>query len=319
MPNKINPQEIYLLERYTSLVYFGEMRDAWGGMIEHVETCLDRFVHNLPLDYRNRPLHEQPDIVWGERVLPNFRNTFQGLCDGYIRLSHGDTTAFGWANGPIGDSKGQYDFWSGWMSDADEETYRNLLSAAVCCARNINSTEEARWNAGALVERYDPKVRGPLDAPAQWPQYRLVPSVHVATGAAVAQTGIYVPSLDNSCAQYLSPVLPNAPEGSVLIRMEDLFESDTKEKYGEKPILEKHPCIWTLVERISDTGGKSTAPTLIAKTAHRVPAGQPCPEAGYYFTPAHQDSRRKFAKGEIMPELNTQYGATIWQWDPRQE
>jgi hypothetical protein len=317
--NKINPQEIYLLERYTSLAYFGAMRDAWGAMIEHVETCLDRFVHNLPLDYRNWPLPEQPDIVWGERVLPNFRETYQGLCDGYIKLSHGDASAFRWANGPLGDFKGQSDFWSEWMGEANEKTYRNLLSAATDIATNIKATENARWNAGVLGERYDPKARGPLNAPAQWPQYRVMPSVHVATGTAVQKTGIYVPSVDNSCAQYLSPVLPSAPEASVFILMEELFEEDTKEKYGEQPVFEKHPCIWTLVERISDAGGKSAAPTLLAQTAHRVPAGQPCPETGYYFTPARQDSRRKFAKGEIMPELNTQYGATIWQWDPHQE
>jgi hypothetical protein len=257
MSADINPQEIYLLERYTSLAYFGEMRDAWEAMIKHVEACLDRFARNLPRNYLKRPLHEKPDIVWGQRVLPNFRETFQGLCDGYIQLSHGDTKAFGWANGPLGDSKGQYDSWSGWMGDADEETYRNLLSAATCIARNIMATENAYWNAGDLAERYH-STRGPLNAPSQWPQYRLVPSVHLATGSAVQKTGIYVPSLDHSCAQYLSPVLPEAPEASVFIRMEDLFASDTKKRYGERPVFEKHPCIWTLVERISDTGGKSS-------------------------------------------------------------
>jgi hypothetical protein len=257
MSDDINPQEIYLLERYTSLAYFGEMRDAWEVMIKHVEACLDRFVHSLPLDYRNRPLHKQPDIVWGERVLPNFRETFQGLCDGYIQLSHGNMDAFSYAYGPLGDSKGQSDFWSGWMGDADEETYRNLLSAASNIATNIEVTENARWKAGQLGDRYH-QVRRPLNPPPQWPQYRLVPSVHVATDVAVQQTGIYVPSLDNSCAQYLNPRLPNAPEASVFIRMEDLFAPDTKEKYGERPVFEKHPCEWTLVERISDTGGKSS-------------------------------------------------------------
>jgi hypothetical protein len=256
--NKINPQEIYLLERYTSLTYFGEMRDAWEVMIKHVEACLDRFVRNLPRNYLKRPLHEKPDIVWGQRVLPNFRDTFQGLCDGYIQLSHGDTEAFGYADGLLGDSKGASDFWSGWMGEADEETYRNLLSAATTIAMSIMATDGAYWDAGELGERYDPEARGPLNAPVQWPQYRLVPSAQVATGAAVLQTGIYVPSLDNSCAQYLSPVLPEAPEASVFIRMEDLFASDTKEKYGEEEVFEKHPCIWTLVERISDTGGKSS-------------------------------------------------------------
>ncbi len=60
----IHPQEIYLLERYVSLEYFGELRDVWGAMIKHVETCLDQFMKNLPLDYRKRPLSDQPDVVW---------------------------------------------------------------------------------------------------------------------------------------------------------------------------------------------------------------------------------------------------------------
>jgi hypothetical protein len=317
--NKINPQEIYLLERYTSLAYFGEMRDAWETMIKHVEICLDRFVHNLPLDYRSRPLPEQPDAVWGERVLPNFRNTFQRLCDGYIRLSHGDLRGLGSAGGPLSDFKGQMDFSSDWMGEIDEEIYRDLMGAATTIATNIQVTEEAYWDAEDLVTRYNPFSRGPLNPPPKWPQYRLVPSIQIASGTAPVQTGIYVPNLDNSCAQYLSPILENAPEASVFIRMENLFHPVTHEKYGEQPVFEKHPCIWTLVERISDAGGKSTAPSLLAQTAHRVPAGQPCPETGYYFTPARQDSRRKFAKGEIMPEMNAQYGATIWQWDPHQE
>jgi hypothetical protein len=43
-----NPQEIYLLERYPSLDYFCELRDTWADMVKHLETCLDRFMQNLP-------------------------------------------------------------------------------------------------------------------------------------------------------------------------------------------------------------------------------------------------------------------------------
>jgi hypothetical protein len=51
----------------------------------------------------------------------------------------------------------------------------------------------------------------------------------------------------------------------------------------------------------------------------RVDAGAPCPQAGYYFTPAKSDSRRHFVVGETMPEVGGQYGYTIWQWDSNQE
>ena len=46
-------------------------------------------------------------------------------------------------------------------------------------------------------------------------------------------------------------------------------------------------------------------------------AGQPCPRAGFWFTPARADSRRRFALGEVMPDVGGSYGATIWQWDDR--
>ncbi|MFT3721036.1 Imm71 family immunity protein [Pseudorhodoferax sp.] len=49
-----------------------------------------------------------------------------------------------------------------------------------------------------------------------------------------------------------------------------------------------------------------------------VPSGQPCPRTGYWLTPARADSRRHFERGELMPDLRSDYGATIWQWDSRQ-
>ncbi len=50
----------------------------------------------------------------------------------------------------------------------------------------------------------------------------------------------------------------------------------------------------------------------------RCPAGDACPKAGYWMTPAKADSRRPFKAGEIMPSLGGDYGDTIWQWDERQ-
>lgn len=47
----------------------------------------------------------------------------------------------------------------------------------------------------------------------------------------------------------------------------------------------------------------------------RVEAGQPCPRAGYWFTPAQADSRRSFQQGETMPDFSdSSWGATIWYW-----
>ena len=51
----------------------------------------------------------------------------------------------------------------------------------------------------------------------------------------------------------------------------------------------------------------------------RCEAGQPCPREGWWFTPAKAGSRHHFQQGEVMPALSTDYGATIWQWDERQD
>lgn len=49
-----------------------------------------------------------------------------------------------------------------------------------------------------------------------------------------------------------------------------------------------------------------------------VPAGQPCPEAGWWHTPAKPGSRRFFRAGETMPDTGSDYGQTFWQWSPDQ-
>jgi len=47
-------------------------------------------------------------------------------------------------------------------------------------------------------------------------------------------------------------------------------------------------------------------------------ANQPCPREGFWFTPAKAGSRRFFQQGETMPDLKSDYGMTIWQWDEDQ-
>ena len=54
------------------------------------------------------------------------------------------------------------------------------------------------------------------------------------------------------------------------------------------------------------------------KRRPNVPANQPCPEAGWWFTPAQANSRRYFKQGEIMPSVGGDYGETFWQWSPDQ-
>ncbi|MBP4049129.1 DUF3396 domain-containing protein [Chromobacterium violaceum] len=48
----------------------------------------------------------------------------------------------------------------------------------------------------------------------------------------------------------------------------------------------------------------------------RCEADKPCPESGYWWTPAMENSRRHFIQGELMPNFpNSKYGRTIWYLD----
>jgi hypothetical protein len=317
MAAQVNPQEVYLLERYTSLDYFGELRDTWSEMVEHVESCLESFMRDLPPHYRSRPLPEQPDVVWGRRILPNFRDTLRGLDTGYIQLAHGDVKGLAWAYGPESDFKGQQDYWPEWMPEEDHNLYHSLLIRATTMASNITKTEGAYWRP--LTLSHYSEQRGPLNPPDRWPAYRVNKNVSVRTGAKTRQSGVYVPDVDNSCAEFLSTSYEEAPQAFVLSGLKDLLHPTTGEKYGEDPTFEKRSCIWYLVERTADAGTDFQPQSENALQPQRIPAGDSCPETGFYFTPARPDSRRLFQKGDMMPAFDTAYGATIWQWDTEQQ
>jgi hypothetical protein len=316
MATPLVPQEIYLLERYSSWQYFAEMRDAWSAMVKHAERCLDVFVHDLPPDYRKRTLPYQPDIVWGERVLPNFRHTLDGLDGAFIRLTHGDKAALSYANGVSNDAIAlSRDYSPDWMdepnvakvvSNGSDEFWR-LLGKATQRASNIQPTWGGHWDCSDLRENYPPSARGPLNPPPQWPTYRLQPRVRVVTGQPVPRSGIYLPDADDSVAAFMIEGKPafKASIGYDPKRMQNVSQAETS---------------WTLVERVADDGGGTPgeADPIGAGVRLRCDAGQPCPREGFWFTPARLDSRRRFKAGEAMPEVGGRYGATIWQWDERQ-
>jgi hypothetical protein len=281
MGTPLIPQEIFLLERYSSVEYFEQLRDTWAEMIAHVERCLDHFMQNLPLDYRNLPLPEQPDAVWGERVLPNFRDTLQSLNDGYIALTAGDVTGLEYCHAPLNDFKGQSDFSVNWMNREDQDIYGKLLNKAVIMAGNIRFTSGAYWNPLTLSSRYSPDSRGPLDAPTSWQGYRPAFSAPVASGDKLPVSGIYLPDVDNSCAEFLSTEYEIAPPCRVHVGDKDLLDPDTGVKYGQQPLNEERPCVWRLIEKIPE-GEARPVPSLLSKVKVRAPAGAgtPAPATG---------------------------------------
>lgn len=226
----IVPHEIYLLETFSSVEYLAQLRDTWGEMVQHLEECLDRFMLNLPANYRNRPLPEQPDAVWGERVLPNFRSTYDALCSGVIALSHGDPDGLYCANRPNNDYMGQREYSDAWLTTGERDRYVKLLEKSARMASNICATVEPYWEPGAFNDFQN--NFGPIDMPAVLPAYRLNPGVTVQTDGPVKQTGVYLPDKENSIGAFI-PTGKSAPCASVVVCMEDLLDEDGT-KYGEQ-------------------------------------------------------------------------------------
>lgn len=316
MSTPLIPQEIYLLERYTSLESLEQVRDAWREMLDYVEAMLDRFMLQLPPDYRNRPLSDQPDIVWGETVLPNFRSTMQALDDACIKRAEGDYLALDSVIGVSGDIRGQkMDYWEGWMDEVEpgaERKYFDLLHRAGQFARPVHMASGGVWLVGTFTSRYDDVFSTlPLDPPLSWPVYRLNTQVKVKTGERTPTTGFYLPDVENSVPR----LLIKRDDDWGLARKAVI--SNPESTYGDSL-----PCTWTLIERIADFGGGTPGQDNASGTdarIQRVPGGQACPVAGWWYTPAAAGSRRYFNQGDSMPNIEGgSYGDTYWLWDANQ-
>lgn len=306
MATPLNPQEIFLLERYSSIDYFGHMRDEFALMVKVGDDALAAFMQKLLPDYRSWPLHKQPDAVWGERILPNLHWTLAGLNDGYIRLTHGDFDGLGMAANVTSAFNGiRRDYNNHWMSK-DEQVRWDVHSAACeTVSFNIDITSYGGWPQTALTVEYTDGDRGPLNPPATWPIYRLNPSVRVKTGDKVSQDGVYLPDVDVSSPQFM-------------VRGDKAWEANvTTDTSVRPPRWTRRPSMWTLVERVANSGGgiPGAVDQITAGIRQRCEGGKPCPSSGYWFTPARANSRRSFATGELMPDAGGDYGVTIWQWD----
>lgn len=312
MSIKFQKDKIQLLELFSSTHYFGAMRDRWEETIKHAESCLETYMTRLPLNYRAKPLSDQPDIAWGNRVLPNFRHTLEKLNQGYIMLTHGDISALGYANSVRNDFKGQLDYIADWMSSVDRKTYEDNIYAAVTMAHNISVTMEAEWQSFGLLWHCDELKRIPTSFLAN--NYKINSSIFVRSGDKTIVDGIYVPDVEDACPQFLHSRFNRSPLASVCVGINDLIDADTGETYDQEHIYKEVECTWYLIEK-RDNDQRADTNTNQVRQLLRVVAGQLCPQTGFYFTPAVQHSRKLFNEGEIMPSSDSTYGQTIWQWD----
>lgn len=295
---EIRPQEIYLLERYSSAEYFKELVEAYKFMLDAAERALEIFMSDLPYDYRDRHISQQPDVVWGELVLPNFRSTMQSLNNGYKRLLEGDLSALQYAGNVMTDFRAQRaDYWPDWMDQVNLDQFDQGQAKASQIASNINATIFSDWPMTFLTTGYDIGSFGELNIPQSFPIYRLSPFIYVRTGETVPRNGIYIPQVVDASAQLL---LKGHDASEALVGL-----SESGLQYNHK-----EPTEWILVERIADEGGLSK--TINIENIKRL-AGQICTESGFWWSPANQSKSRYFEQGEIFPKIeNNDWGETIW-------
>lgn len=219
--------------------------------------------------------------------------------------------------GVSGDIRGQLDFYEEWMDEVEPgavRKYYDLLHRAGDLAQPVEMASGGVWRPGAFTKRYNnvfPTL--PLNPPPSWPVYRLNTQVTVKSGERNPVTGFYLPDVDDSVPTLLiktdDEMWGEAPEASV-------YNSDgTDAGY--------HPCTWTLIERIADSGGGTPGQDNASGTdarIQRVPGGEACPRSGWWHTPAAKDSRRYFNQGDTLPSIEgSSYGDTYWLWDANQD
>ncbi len=295
---EIRPQEIYLLERYSSAEYFKELVDAFENMLNAAENALELFMQDLPYDYRNRHISQQPDVVWGEHVLPNFRSTLDALNYGYKRLLEGDLSALQYAGNVVTDFRNQrVEYFPDWMNENNLSLFDEWQSKASRLSSNIKATVFGNWPMTFLSEGYDADYLGELNLPPSLPIYKLNQTVTVKTDVTVPQDGIYIPEIEDASAQLL---LKGHDAIEALVGLdEDCPQYDHQEATN-----------WVLVERIADEGGSSET---IQVEKLKGFAGQTCQRAGNWWSPANQLQSRYFKQGDVFPKVeNNSWGETVW-------
>lgn len=148
--------------------------------------------------------------------------------------------------------------------------------------------------------------------PDQIPEYAPDTSVSCKTGDIVPWTGVWVPSTGMGTAS-----LAFARKNLQIMQPAYEIASRDEDGYATFDLVD---CTWHPVKPTGRMIEHPLWPQLRAQEAEaqgRCESGHRCPRAGWWFTPAQADSRRHFALGDVMPDVGTGYGITIWQWAPQ--
>ena len=218
------------------------------------------------------------------------------------------------------------------------------------CTNGLGAvTERIQVGDSAALGRtdaFDP-FWGPYNFPTKLQEVPAITATIVDTGTEVLIDGIYEPEwgeIESLAGSGLlgkiklalvgkpSLIEPAAevigPRREHIGCMNYLLANTPAPTYRDGELDKPWPVTWRMVwkdERYLDglippEEAEYLAPVVVpASTRLRCEANQPCPREGWWLTPARENSRRLFKQGELMPEVGSDYGAVIWQWDEQQE
>ncbi|WP_440030416.1 hypothetical protein [Chromobacterium amazonense] len=174
------------------------------------------------------------------------------------------------------------------------------------------------------------QTHGLIPVPKQYPKYEVDYSLSCKTGDVCPRNGVWVPQqvlneglehLHIEFAQQgrlMPPLfrfhLEKQVDENIVNYLREMGEEPDLDAYtSEEAISAMEEAVWHPLVLVSDPISKPIS-------RGRTEAKQPCPRAGYWWTLAREDSRRRFSQGEVMPDFaDSRYGATIWYWDEDQK
>lgn len=271
--------------------------------------------------------------------VPHWGGVMSGLLDGYSNarsmLDHGNYSGMNtWCSRLMDVPRGLQEGITSWMGHVNEfweelDAAYSICSSFTDCIVMTTMYEADGFKTGASDWRVDIpedmgiasdhivfREKGVLPTPpAPIPEYAPDKTIACKTGEIVPWTGVWVPSTGMGTA-----ALAFARKGVQV--MQPAYEVGRMDEDGD--FIEEYAlvdCTWYAVR---PTGRMISHPASGEVSAHgatdrlRCEANQPCPQDGYWFTPAQVGSRRYFKQGDVMPEVDGDYGATIWQRDESQ-
>jgi hypothetical protein len=240
-------QEVYLQERFSSVEHLWALRCAWKAMLDHAENMLTRYQQQLPNGYADRHISQQPDQVWGQHVLVQFRYTMALLDYSHQQRQQGDWTALNVACGAITDLRSQsMDYPADWMDEVEAKAadqFAVLRDQACDLAWPMVRTIEGVWQPGDLSGHYTtlhPNL--PLNLPASLPTYRLNTNVTVKTGERTTVTGFYLPDVANS----FPTLLIQSDDERWGLACAAMVSTQDRDKNW---FSSEQACTWTLIEQ----------------------------------------------------------------------